>query len=200
VYWIALQIDSGDDNTTRVQLKDASMDNYTDFKATTWGHWTYNPTSPLAVPISLLLTDEFGNEVTLIHVIASLSNFAIIDTHLTYGSSDTSAEFNVEGSQEGVKETVQIVLHPASSLWWLGAAIVNGYATKFEIKDSSSGLMSNWNKLEATNWGYFTFATSSGIALRLPLTLRATSENGLTALATFNEISTTPVDTGVSFA
>jgi len=89
-WWLAIAVKNGDVDTQSVQIKDSkpsssweSMD-YADG----WGYWTYSsPAGQFEFPVSILLTSENGEEVTISNTISSAS----VATVLTTVQYDTSS-------------------------------------------------------------------------------------------------------------
>jgi len=88
-WWLAIAVSNGDVDTQTIQIKDSKSSaswesmTYTDG----WGYWTYtSQNEAFEFPVSLLLTGENGEQVTLTNAISS-AEAATVDTAVQYGSS-----------------------------------------------------------------------------------------------------------------
>jgi len=92
-WWVAIAVKNGDVATHSVQIKDSKPSSSWDSMdyADGWGYWTYaSPSGQFKFPVSILLTSENGEEVTISDAISSVSVGTVLTT-VQYGTSSATS-------------------------------------------------------------------------------------------------------------
>jgi len=222
VWWLAIVPKNGAEETTKIQIKDSGKyTTWATMEKASWGAFTFSASQgAIQTPVSLLLTSASGKTLTLTNIITSIA-VGVIDSKTQYGGSSTTTTPTtaptttptttpttspttaptISPTTAPTGTTIKVEVKGGSNVWWIGLNIKDAAVQTNSIEIKDKGLVSNWQLLDSSEWGFWSYQTQGG-PLVFPLSVRLTATNG--KQVTVNDVITSPnagtTDTKVQFS
>eukprot|EP01111_Echinosteliopsis_oligospora_P001171 TRINITY_DN1163_c1_g1_i1.p1 TRINITY_DN1163_c1_g1~~TRINITY_DN1163_c1_g1_i1.p1 ORF type:complete len:384 (+),score=105.24 TRINITY_DN1163_c1_g1_i1:137-1288(+) len=197
-WWFALAIERADQTTSRVEIKDSSSSStFSDMSYNSWGYWSYNPTKAIVLPVTIRITSNAEQQITLPSILSSFGTTSV-DTHLQYPTSTHSSSSRSVKVAEAAS-TIHTRIHEGSSVWWLALEVTGNSEPIRSISVKDNQVISNYQTMDNTTWQY-TVRQSTSTPISTPFFVQIQSVSGKTVeFPVTSFIVGKDINTGVQF-